>query len=268
MKYVFTLVLLLGLQGCAIPNTLHIPYLHSETQVSKKEQTCVICEDDTSEFDDEFGEEETNLYDPLEAYNEIMTSFNDTLFTYILNPISQKYAYVIPEFMRIGISNALHNLQFPIRFTNNVLQAKFHNASEETVRFLVNSTIGIGGLFDPANTQLHLYPHKEDFGQTLGYYGVGSGFHVVLPVLGASNLRDIVGLTVDGYLSPLIYDKRLIKYKIPQNYTQSFGIYGWDAINKNSLHLGAYENLKKDAIELYPFLRDIYEQKRTSDIEE
>jgi len=270
MKLIILTILFLSLlfQGCSVKNSLHTPKIQEQDKVLQDKKECVVCEDDTSEFDDEFGEEETEVYDPLSGYNELVTSFNDTLFIYALNPISEGYDYLLPEALRTSLSNAFHNIRFPIRFTNNILQGKFQNATDELERFVVNSTVGLAGLFDPAKTSMNISAHNEDFGQTLGYYGIGSGFHVVLPFLGPSNVRDIVGLTADGYISPLLYQKGLKKYKIPQNYGQAIGIYTLDTINKNSLNLGAYESLKKDSIDLYPFLRDIYEQKRISDIEE
>jgi phospholipid-binding lipoprotein MlaA len=199
-----------------------------------------------------------------------MTSFNDTFFTYLLNPVAKGYAYILPEPLRIGISNAFDNIRFPIRFANNLLQGKFQNSSDELERFIINSTVGVAGLMDVASDHMTtpIPAHDEDFGQTLGHYGVGSGFHIVLPFFGPSNARDTIGLVADGYISPLIYIENLEKYKIPNNIDQSLGILTVDIINKTSLHLGEYESLKKDAIDLYPFLRDTYEQKRNSDIEE
>ena len=123
---------------------------------------------------------------------------------------------------------------------------------------------------DPAKNHMKIpiLPHNEDFGQTLGHYGIGSGFHVVLPFLGPSNIRDLAGITLDAYASPLVNVKGWENYKIPDNLGQSIGIVTVHFINKNSLHLGEYENLKQDAVDLYPFLRDTYEQKRISDITE
>ena len=197
-----------------------------------------------------------------------MTSFNDVFFTYALNPISKAYSYIIPQPIRIGLSNAFHNIQFPIRFTNNLLQGKFQNSSDELERFIVNSTIGLVGLMDPAQEYMHIPKHNEDFGQTLGYYSVGSGFHIVLPFLGPSNARDLLGIFLDAYASPLVNVRGLENYKIPNNVAESTAIVAGYLINKQSLELGQYESLKKDALELYPFLRDIYEQKRATDIEE
>lgn len=270
MKFIIPsiLFLLFLFQGCSVKNTLVTPKVEKQTKISLDTNESVVSEDDSSEFDDEFEEEEIEIYDPLSNYNHIMTTFNDKLFIYLLNPLSKGYANVTSEIMRTGISNAFHNIKFPIRLVNNLLQGKLQNTSDELERFIVNSTVGIGGLFDPAGTYMHIPAHNEDFGQTLGYYGIGAGFHVVLPLLGPSNVRDIVGLTADGYLSPVLYQEGIKKYKIPQNYTETAAIYAIETINKNSLHLGAYESLKKDAIDLYPFLKDIYEQKRISDIEE
>jgi len=264
----FILVLTL-FQGCADKQNIKPNVQQSIDIAQMKEHSSIDEEDDTDTFDDEYTEEPAiAATDPLSGYNRIMTSFNDTLFIFLFNPISEGYAYVLPEAIRISLSHFVHNIQFPIRFTNNLLQGKFQNTSDEVERFIVNTTVGVGGLFDPATVYMQIPTHNEDFGQTLGYYGLGAGYHVVLPFLGPSNIRDIIGLTIDGYTSPLIYESELEKYKIPQDYLQSAGIYTLNVINKNALNLGAYESLKKDAIDLYPFLRDIYEQKRTADIAE
>lgn len=252
-------------QGCSTKQTL--PLVSTDNNQSNRVRATTN-DIPMDEFSDEFSTEEKELFDPLSHYNIWMTDINDKLFTYAINPLSEAYAYIVPHILRLGISNAIHNLQFPIRLTNNVLQGKMKNASDETGRFIINSTVGLLGFIDVAGEYKNLHAHNEDFGQTLGYYGVGSGFHIVLPFFGPSNARDALGLIVDGYTSPLIYNKNLKQYRIPSNLKESIVLYGFKSINKNSLHLGAYESLKKDAIDLYPFLRDIYEQKRNSDISE
>ncbi len=222
-----------------------------------------------NEFDTEFSENKKEVFDPLSGYNRLMTSFNDKVFINILNPISEGYAYIFHENIRIGIDNFFDNIMFPVRFSNNLLQLKFKNSGEELERFLVNTTWGILGFMDPATKKLNVKAHKEDFGQTLGFYGVGDGFHVVLPLLGPSNLRDIVGITADSYVSPLSTSgDKFAQYKIPNTLTEQIGIKTFDVINSNSLKLGQYESLKKDALDLYPFLRDIYTQARKKQIEE
>ncbi|MBF0238537.1 MAG: VacJ family lipoprotein [SAR324 cluster bacterium] len=219
------------------------------------------------EFDDEFGSEaKPEVFDPLSGYNRVMTGFNDWFYTWVLDPVARGYRWVMPEFARRGIVHFFHNILFPVRFVNNALQLKFQNAGEEFARFGLNSTIGILGFWDPAQEWFGLEPHEEDFGQTLGYYGVGSGFHIVLPFMGPSNLRDSLSLFPDFYLDPVSYAES--PYDNVENYPYQLGIRSFDIVNETSLHIGEYENLKKDAIELYPFLREVYEQNRAKKIEE
>lgn len=281
MQYVAVLltIILFSFSGCsnnATPEpsdqTVNTPITKTNTasDIPNGEQEM---ENTTPEFEDEFEDEfETqevkNDFDPLSGYNRSMTTFNDKMFTYALNPVSEAYAFVIPQPLRIGLSNFIKNINYPVRLTNNLLQGKIQNVSDETERFIVNSTVGLAGLMDPAQTYMNIPEHREDFGQTLGYYGVAPGFHIVLPFLGPSNLRDLAGITLDAYASPLVNVRGLENYKIPQNLEQSIGIVALHMINRTSLNLGQYESIKKDAIDLYPFLKDIYEQKRNSDIVE
>lgn len=225
--------------------------------------------DFTQEFDSEFEAKKVEIFDPLSGYNRLMTNFNDKVYINVLNPVAEGYAYIVPKTARTGINNFFDNLMFPVRFINNLLQLKFQNSAEELGRFLVNTIWGLGGFMDPASQELGLKAHKEDFGQTLGYYGVGDGFHIVLPLLGPSNLRDIVGMTADSYVSALSPSgNNELHYKIPNTYLEQAGIKTVDVINESSLKLGQYESLKKDALDLYPFLRDIYTQNRKKQIEE
>lgn len=219
-----------------------------------------------TEFDNEF-EESDAVFDPLSGYNRMMTDFNDTFYLNILQPVSKTYASIVHENIRTGVSNVYDNLLFPIRFINNVLQFKFINASEELGRFVINSTFGLLGIIDVAE-KFELQPHKEDFGQTLGFYGVGSGFHIVIPFLGPSNLRDVFGIGADSYANPLSTLVAYEPYQIPDNTLQEFGYRTYNLLNEFSFHPNAYENMKKDAVDLYPYLRDIYEQRRKKLIEE
>ncbi|MCG3687811.1 VacJ family lipoprotein [Aliarcobacter butzleri] len=225
--------------------------------------------DISDEFDSEFASKTKEVFDPLSGYNRVMTSFNDKFYIYVLAPTARGYAYVVPETARIGIDNFFTNLFFPIRFTNNLLQLKFQNASEELGRFLMNTIWGLGGFMDPATNELDMKIHKEDFGQTLGFYGVGEGFHIVLPFLGPSNLRDLTGLVAGEIISPTsTIGEHTFKYKIPNNTLEEFGLVSLYKINEFSFNPNQYEIIKKDALDLYPFLRDIYNQSRQKQIEE
>lgn len=173
----------------------------------------------------------------------------------------------MPENARSGIGNFFDNLFFPIRFANNLLQFKIKNSVDELGRFVINSTMGIAGFADVAYTTFDIKAHNEDFGQTLGFYGMGSGFHVVLPLFGPSNLRDIAGIFADTWVNPLNYitsrDTNLLK-----DNEQSLYLTGFYTINKTSLHIEEYDAFKKDAIELYPYLRSFYEARRNQLISE
>ncbi len=222
-------------------------------------------DEDLDEFEAEFEEAKQEVSDPFEGYNRAMTTFNDALITWVLEPVGKGYAYVVPEAPRRGVRHFFHNLLYPIRFVNNVLQFKIKNAGEETVRFVTNTTIGILGFWDPAKEWFGLEPHEEDFGQTLGFYGVGSGPHIVLPFFGPSNLRDTFSMYPDNFLDPVGQQKPIGQ---TDNYVTEYGIRGFKAVNEVSLRQGEWESLKKDAIDFYPFLRDSYEQMRNKQIKE
>jgi phospholipid-binding lipoprotein MlaA len=226
-------------------------------------------DDFSQEFDSEFSNKTEEIFDPLSGYNRLMTTFNDKVYINVLVPVSKGYAYVVPETARTGIDNFFNNIMFPVRFTNNLLQLKFKNSLEELERFLINTLWGLGGFMDLATSELNIKAHKEDFGQTLGFYGVGEGIPVVLPLLGPSNLRDMVGFTADNFVSPLSrMGEDAVDYKIPNTILEEYGIKTFDVVNNTSLNPDQYETIKKDALDLYPFLRDIYSQARKRQIEE
>jgi phospholipid-binding lipoprotein MlaA len=150
-------------------------------------------------------------------------------------------------------------LEFPIRFVNCLLQAKFRGAGTELSRFAVNSTIGLAGFMDVAENNLGIEEREEDFGQTLEVYGLGPGIYIYWPVLGPSSLTGTVGLVGDGFLDPLNYLSET-KYTIAAN--------AYDVTNSFSLDVGEdYENMKKQ-IDPYIFLRDFYNQSQQKKIKE
>ena len=249
------------------------------TQLLSETETDEDLEDEEFDdgFEDEFESAEKEIFDPLSGYNTVMTQFNDGFYVYVLDPVARGYEWVMPDLAQSGVKNFFHNLLFPIRFVNNALQLKPINAGEELFRFIINSTVGIFGLWDPAKEWFDLEAHEEDFGQTLGYYGVGGGFHIVLPFLGPSNLRDMFSLYPDMQMDPVYYVENR-PYNLPKKEGEYLGMSRQavqqtnllilKTVNQESLRIGQYENLKKDAIELYPFLRDVYEQNRAKLIEE
>ena len=220
-------------------------------------------------FDLEYNKNKIEVFDPLSGYNRLMTTFNDKIYMNVLDPAARGYEFIVPQTVRIGFDNFFKNLMFPVRFANNLLQLKFQNSAEELGRFVINTVWGLAGFMDVAKSELKWEAHNEDFGQTLGFYGVGDGFHVVLPFLGPSNLRDIVGIGADSYVSVLsTTGSSDLNYKIPDTFLQQMGIATFSIVNSTSLRLGQYESIKKDALDLYPFLRDVYTQARKKQIEE
>jgi len=134
--------------------------------------------------------------DPIEGINRCSWAVNDWLFRGVIYPLSKVYNFIAPKPVRNRISGVGHNLTYPVRLVNNSLQGKWKGAWEETKRFGVNSTVGLGGMFDPA-TKWKVGRSDEDFGQTLGKWGSGPGFYLMIPVIGPSNGRDALGKIVD-----------------------------------------------------------------------
>lgn len=142
--------------------------------------------------------------DPWESINRPIFTFNDKLDTYALKPLAQGYQYVMPQFLEDGIHNMFRNAGDIGNLANDVLQAKPASAGVDTARLIFNTTFGLLGFFD-VGTQMGLQRNDEDFGQTLGYWGLGSGPYVMLPLLGPSTLRDAPAKFVDSYTNPITY---------------------------------------------------------------
>jgi phospholipid-binding lipoprotein MlaA len=142
--------------------------------------------------------------DPWERFNRASFKFNDALDRGFAHPVAKAYVKVTPRVVRTGISNALGNLNTVPTIINDALQGKMRQAGRDSARFLINSTLGLAGLFDPA-TSAGLENNDEDFGQTLGKWGVHSGPYVMLPLLGPSTVRDIFGRGVDQFTYPVNY---------------------------------------------------------------
>lgn len=212
------------------------------------------------------GEIET-IPDPLKPFNHLMFRFNDKLYFYLLKPIARGYNAVLPEKVRLSVRNALSNIATPVRFINCTLQGKLKSAGTELARFLVNTTWGVLGLFDPAKNYLHLEKTREDFGQTLGKYGIKEGFYIVWPFFGPSNLRDTIGMTGDFLADPLFYiNPRTDLGFVEVNTTYPTIGTVTDKVNETSLTLGMYEEFKESAIDPYVSMRNAYFEYRRNQI--
>jgi phospholipid-binding lipoprotein MlaA len=201
------------------------------------------------------------IADPLEPVNRGVYYFNDKLYFWVWKPVATGYKAVLPQGVRVSVRNFFSNLTTPIRFVNTVLQGNLEGSSIELFRFIVNTTVGVGGLFDPATKWADLPKQEADFGQTLGIYGLKSGFYIVLPIFGPSSMRDAVGLAGDAFLNPLSY----LFLVTPVGVATGIGVQR--LVNETSLNIGVYEDLKESALDPYIALRNAYYQNRQHQIE-
>lgn len=196
----------------------------------------------------------TDPRDPLEPINRGIYKFNDAVDKAVLKPVAQGYRAVLPQPVRTGVTNFFSNIEDVLIALNNLLQFKFHAAASDVARVAFNTTFGIAGIFDVA-TSFGLEKHDEDFGQTLGYWGIGDGPFLMLPLLGPSNLRDTVGLVAYYQLDPVLNLDH-----VPTRNTLSVLRF----VNRRAQLLDAEKVLDEAALDPYTFLRDAYIQHRRS----
>lgn len=209
-------------------------------------------EDVEASFDD-YDDEIISIADPIEPWNRFWFQFNDIFYMYLASPLYKGYEAVTPSEFRLGLKNFLSNTLFPVRFLNNLLQGKLQAAGVEYGRFVINTTVGLGGLIDVAKdlkTVVPVDPAGENFGKTLAYWGVGDGFYLVLPIIGPSTLRDSVGIGVDTLTDPFAY---VIKpYYVP--FLISTGL----RFNTVGDILTLYDDLKLFSVDPYVAARSAY----------
>ncbi|MBI3636759.1 MAG: VacJ family lipoprotein [Candidatus Rokubacteria bacterium] len=195
-----------------------------------------------------------DVYDPWESFNEKMFNVNRNLDKYVLKPAANVYRRIMPEPFQVLIDNGFSNIRFVPRFINNLLQAKWEGAGREMARFLINSTAGIGGLFDPAKDYWGIKPSKEDFGQTLGVWGSGPGPYLILPLLPPMTVRDGIGMGVDGVMDPL-------SWFIPFLWDR-LGMKAGDTLNDRALNYDLFQGVEETTIDLYSSVRHFYLMRR------
>jgi phospholipid-binding lipoprotein MlaA len=197
-----------------------------------------------------------NPVDPFEGFNRAVFSFNDGLDRVALKPVATVYQKVLPSFVQTGIGNFFGNLADVWTSVNNLLQGKVESGLNDMMRVVVNSTLGLGGVLD-IGSEAGLQKHKEDFGQTLGVWGVKSGPYVVLPLLGSSTLRDTLATPIDFAGDPVSYAESS-RGRIAANVLR--------VVDARANALGASSLVEDAAIDRYEFIRDAYLQRRESKI--
>lgn len=194
----------------------------------------------------------TNARDPLEPFNRTVYSFNEVVDDVVMEPLARGYRAVLPAFARTGVRNFFSNLDDVTVFINNLLQFKVAHAASDLGRFLINSTAGVLGLVDVA-THVGLEKHNEDFGQTLGRWGIGTGPYLVLPLLGPSSVRDGVGRLVDVQTD--------LVWQINDISTRNI-LLGTRAVSLRTQLLDSEKILETAALDPYSFIREAYLQRR------
>jgi phospholipid-binding lipoprotein MlaA len=189
--------------------------------------------------------------DRFERMNRSVYRFNDALDRGVAKPAARAYVKVTPQPIRTGIGNFFENLTYPTTMVNDLLQGKPRHFVRDTTRFVVNTTFGIGGLFDPA-TQMGLAANDEDLGQTLGRWGVGAGPYIVLPLLGPSTVRDVFGTVGDQFTDPTNYIK---------DDKVRYGLTALDLLDTRAGLLSA-DNIMQQSFDPYVFMRNAYLQRR------
>jgi phospholipid-binding lipoprotein MlaA len=233
----------------------------SDTAADKRSGDEAGSDDDFfKEFEDEYdlsardtAKLSESVADPIQPFNRAMFWFNDKLYFYLLKPAAQGYQYVTPTGFRYIVSNFFDNLLSPRRVVSCMLQGKLKGAGYQLLGFVMNSTVGIGGFFNPAGQVIPSYPYDEDLGQTFGWWGAGEGFYLVLPVLGPTTLRDGLGRIGDMYLSPTFH---------LDTGNEIIGLQAFKVLNETSLRIGDYESIKDMSLDPYVSLRNFYVERR------
>ncbi len=226
-----------------------------EEKIPVLEETLV---EDT--FEDPFATESEPVHDPWEPFNTTTFRLSYNFDRYALKPAARVYSAVVAPDVQDSLANAFNNLGFASRFLNNVFQGKFDRAGTEMQRFLLNSVLGVGGLFDVAKYMFDIEaPPVEDTGQTLASYGVASGPYMVLPLLPPMTVRHAVGYAGDIFMNP-------VNYFIP--FVPNLGLNAGDRVNDRAINLETFEGLEASTIDLYGAVRSSYLDRRAKDIEE
>jgi len=213
--------------------------------------------DDDWEEEDE-SEEIEYIRDPLQPFNRAMFHFNDKLYYWALKPVARGYRFIVPQRARVCVRKFFSNAGTPVRLVNCLLQGRMKGAGTEIGRFVVNTTAGIAGFFDPAQSWCRMSEQKADFDQTLGTYRMGPVIYINWPLLGPSSLRGTLGIVADTACDPTTY--------LLDTYVK-LGIAVYEEVNETSLTIGDYEGLTESALDPYIAIRDAYYQNRKSLVE-
>lgn len=229
----------------------------------KKSEISLDSFDDSAfDFEDDEMEEDTfKANDSVPGWNKTCFKFNYWFLRKVMIPVSSKYKKVVPEQVRGKFTNFFYNLRGPVRGLNCLLQGKFKNAEQEVGRLVINSTIGVFGLFNPAESKFGIVTQNEDFGQTLGKWGVGGGTYLQIPFLGPKTLRDFVVWPVDSMLT-------LDSYVVPNDFWTKSSVNSLEIVDNTANNIETLKSIEKDALDPYTHVRDAYLQLREGQVKD
>jgi phospholipid-binding lipoprotein MlaA len=287
--FVLSALLLLG-SGCAVAKSSTAPLISQPAQQaqsvlladasSQAQPSGTTSDASPDEPFDPFAKSDVEgmeEYDPWEPLNTKFFEFNRQLDRWILKPVAKGYNAVVPNIVQVGISNVFYNSRVTPRLLNNLFQGKFKGAGIEAGRFLINTTVGIGGFFDVAQ-RFNLTTPEEDTGQTLGFYGVKPGPYLMVPLLGPYTVRDLIGYGGDIALNPIYWLILPTMHNIDSiptvvdveeraaTYAISIGARATEIVNDRSLNLEKFQGVEESTLDLYAAVRNAYLQKRAKAI--
>ncbi len=216
-----------------------------------------------NESDEPFSDEHPHyppIEDPYEGYNRFMQGVNDSMYDYMIEPVSTVYRDWVPESFRLSIRNVFANAASPVNFVSSLLQGDVDKAARVIGRLVLNSTVGLGGLFDVAGDYYEVEPVNEDMEQAIASYDVGSGPYLVLPFFGPSSPRNLVGKVFDAFLNPTFW--------FSPSFIVGAGITAEEKVNSTSFVVDDFKDLKENAVDPYISLRDFNHQYREKLIRE
>ena len=207
------------------------------------------------ELEDPFGTPEEDIpefWDPFESHNRFMFNLNNALYDYFGKHVAKGYRFTVPYDVRVMINNIITNGTMPVRLLSSLLQGDLDKSGRVIGRFLINSTVGIGGIFDVADQGFNIKPANENMTQTLGYYDVPSGPYLVLPILGPSSVRNLLGRTADVFVSPT--------FLLSAPFAVSSGIAAVKKTNETSFLIKTHQDLRENSVDEYTSVKDLYQQ--------
>ena len=208
----------------------------------------------------DFEDDSVVVNDPLQPMNRVIFKFNDFVYMNVVRHVANGYTAITPDFVEKGSSNFFHNLKYPVRLTGNLLQGRMKGAWIETERFVVNTTLGVGGVYRAADRFDRMQPiEAEDVGQALGAWGIGEGPFLVLPLLGPSNVRDLFGLVGDRAVNPLSEP-----FSVISDWEWQLALDATKFVTSSPDLISRYIEIRENSIDPYSAIKSGYTEKRRS----